>query len=79
MYKCAKCGKKYNRKISYYHHTKYYCGLDAQFQCLANKCCYKARLKADLRKHILKHKDLSNEQKHIIIEKIYLKRDNILD
>lgn len=42
-------------------HQRYECGKEAQFQCTANGCFYKTKVKGNLKQHIIKkHYELAH-------------------
>lgn len=50
-YDCHICGKRYSSQGALYNHVKFVCGKDPQFTCPF--CSYKAKLKGNLKKHII--------------------------
>ncbi|CAH1964202.1 unnamed protein product [Acanthoscelides obtectus] len=53
---CATCGKKYKHSRSLRKHERFECQKEPQFSCIY--CPYKAKLRGNLRKHIMvKHRE----------------------
>lgn len=50
-YSCGTCRNKYKSKKSLYHHMKYLCKKDPQFECF--KCHFKFKQKGHLNRHLL--------------------------
>ncbi|XP_046659218.1 longitudinals lacking protein, isoforms A/B/D/L-like [Homalodisca vitripennis] len=58
-FSCKDCGKTYTHKRSLWLHGKYECGKPPQFLCPF--CPYKAKLKGNLKTHVLiKHPAAAN-------------------
>lgn len=60
---CYLCGRWYKHQRNLSRHQKYECGKEPQFEC--QLCPYKAKLKGNLKTHVLlRHrKSLNNELK----------------
>lgn len=54
-FECRDCGKHYRHSNNLHRHRRYECGKEPQFMC--PYCKYKAKLKDNLKKHVVyKHK-----------------------
>lgn len=54
-FECRDCGKNYRHSNNLHRHRRFECGKEPQFMC--PYCKYKAKLKDNLKKHVVyKHK-----------------------
>ena len=49
--KCNKCGRYYRHRNNLYVHQRFECGKEPQFKC--EFCNYRAKLKGNLKKHVI--------------------------
>lgn len=60
-YTCDACHRSYRYKKGLNQHVKYECGVQPQFQCPVDGCFYRAKVKGNLTKHLIRHNIDRNE------------------
>ncbi|KAF7284981.1 hypothetical protein GWI33_012762 [Rhynchophorus ferrugineus] len=66
-YKCKRCGKVYDKKVSFTCHLSYDCGIK-KFSCAIDSCNFASKRKHDLKRHLkVKHDIYTPEDSHIKI------------